>query len=609
MEVIDTATQQRQVRFTLNDVDELGVFERHASVYDIVDEEDDIFEPGAFAKSLASGFAKNGVPILVQHEEHLPIGKSLELREDDTGLYTKGFISPTSTGLDYRLLVKDRVITGLSIGYIVIKYFIDDSGIRHITEAELTEISLVTYPANTEAQITSYKSLNKGGKGKMDGEGTLLSEVTLEQFTAAVSKAVSDGMASQAAPPENEGQKEAPPASEQPEGEKPDEGVEPEKEEKGTKSVSREGVEHKARQPEAARKYADVYIPKPAAAGRETKSLPPGIRWARCMKAMTLGKGDPEHGAKIVQQMYGDASMQREIKALTVTNPTGGGFLVPETYSAEIIPLLKAKSVVRQLGATVVPMESGNLTMPKMAGGTSSQYVGEMRTTKESEPSIETIKLSAKKLMTKCIISNDLMRSASMQADQLVLDDALEAMALRADEAALMGKGTEFEPRGLLNIKDIGRLSSVAVDEKTTGKMIAALMGKNVETSQLGWTFNSILWDKLYNVTNAMGLYIYREGMENSKLNGHQFAVSNQLPVSKDTKKVAQLILGRWKDFLIGEQLSAKTEIWHEGTIVLPSGKIISAVDHDCTIMTIISLHDFGVRHEESFVVADIETA
>lgn len=607
--MIATATQQRQVRFTLDDVSEQGIFDGYASVYEIVDAEGDIVEAGAFAKSIASGRAKNGVPILAQHEEHLPIGKSLELREDEKGLYIKGLISPTSTGLDYRQLVKDRVITGMSIGYIVIDSYTDDQRIRHLTELEIDEVSLVTFPANQAAQVNSYKSLNKGGQEKMGGTpGTPLADVTLEGLTAAIAEAVANGLAAKAAPPEDEGQKEAPPASEPPEGEEHDEGGEPAEEEKGQKSAAREGVEHKARQSEPMRKYGEIYLPKPAAAGRETKELPKGIGFARCMKAMTLAKGDPERASSIVHTMYGDAKMQREIKALTVTNPSGGGFLVPETYSAEIIPLLRAQSVVRKLGATVVPMDSGNLTIPKMAGGTSSQYVGEMRPTKASETSLSTIKMSAKKLMTKCIISNDLIRSASIQADQMVLDDALEAMALRADEAALMGKGTDFEPKGLLNMTGITNLPSMAVDEKTTGKMIATLMGKNVDTSQLGWTFNSIMWEKLYNVTNAMGLYIYREGMDNSKLNGYPFAMSTQLPVKNDIKKTVQLILGRWKDFLIGEQLSAKTEIWHEGTIVV-DGKLISAVDHDCTIMTIISLHDFGVRHEESFVVAEIATA
>ena len=33
------------------------------------------------------------------------------------------------------------------------------------------------------------------------------------------------------------------------------------------------------------------------------------------------------------------------------------------------------------------------------------------------------------------------------------------------------------------------------------------------------------------------------------------------------------------------------------------NGETVSAVDQDCTILRIIDLHDFGVRHEESFVI------
>ena len=43
--------------------------------------------------------------------------------------------------------------------------------------------------------------------------------------------------------------------------------------------------------------------------------------------------------------------------------------------------------------------------------------------------------------------------------------------------------------------------------------------------------------------------------------------------------------------------------MFREGTVTDKDGNTISAVDQDCTILRIIDLHDFGVRHEESFVV------
>ena len=68
------------------------------------------------------------------------------------------------------------------------------------------------------------------------------------------------------------------------------------------------------------------------------------------------------------------------------------------------------------------------------------------------------------------------------------------------------------------------------------------------------------------------------------------------------------MILGRWSDFIIGDQLGMETRLFDQGTVEDEDGTI-SAVDDDCSILRIISTHDFGVRHEESFVVVkDIYT-
>ena len=51
-----------------------------------------------------------------------------------------------------------------------------------------------------------------------------------------------------------------------------------------------------------------------------------------------------------------------------------------------------------------------------------------------------------------------------------------------------------------------------------------------------------------------------------------------------------------------------ETRLFDQGTVEDEDGTI-SAVDDDCSILRIISTHDFGVRHEESFVVVkDIYT-
>ena len=192
----------------------------------------------------------------------------------------------------------------------------------------------------------------------------------------------------------------------------------------------------------------------------------------------------------------------------------------------------------------------------------------------------------------------------------MILDDALAAMAERQNAALLNGKGTEYEPKGILNIEDVQRWSVGAMPgNDVTGSMLARLLQKNVrDNGSLGFVLNGYLWEALYNTVNSSGNYVYRASMDEGKLGKYPYFVSDAIGTGKDANEKTSMILGRWSDFIIGDQLGMETRLFDQGTVEDEDGTI-SAVDDDCSILRIISTHDFGVRHEESFVVAkDIYT-
>lgn len=57
---------------------------------------------------------------------------------------------------------------------------------------------------------------------------------------------------------------------------------------------------------------------------------------------------------------------ERRSKAMAATDPTGGGFLVPEQFSTDVIELLRPMSVVRALVGQTLPMPVGTLNIPKI---------------------------------------------------------------------------------------------------------------------------------------------------------------------------------------------------------------------------------------------------
>ena len=140
--------------------EEEGIFSGYGAVFGNVDSGGDIVEHGAFTKTLAKGWER--VKILALHNDAiLPIGKPMELREDENGLYLRAKISDTATGRDVKTLIKDGVLSELSIGYEPVVFEYDGNQMRHLKELELFEISVVTWAMNEQAVITDYKSMQR----------------------------------------------------------------------------------------------------------------------------------------------------------------------------------------------------------------------------------------------------------------------------------------------------------------------------------------------------------------------------------------------------------------------------------------------------------------
>ncbi len=106
-----------------------------------------MIERGAFSRSLSErGIA--GIRMLFQHDPASPLGRWVTLKEDARGLYVEGqFASGVAKADEVRRLMKARALDGLSIGFRTVRAKRDaKTGIRHILEADLWEISVVTFP-------------------------------------------------------------------------------------------------------------------------------------------------------------------------------------------------------------------------------------------------------------------------------------------------------------------------------------------------------------------------------------------------------------------------------------------------------------------------------
>jgi len=147
------------IKLDLEQVDADGTICGYASLFGEVDLGRDAVAPGAFTKSLRARGAQ-GVRMLFQHDPDQPIGRWLKITEDTAGLRVKGEVSrATAKGREVLELLRIGAIDGLSIGFTTKRARTDPStGIRTISEVDLWEISVVTFPMLASARVDGVKS-------------------------------------------------------------------------------------------------------------------------------------------------------------------------------------------------------------------------------------------------------------------------------------------------------------------------------------------------------------------------------------------------------------------------------------------------------------------
>ncbi len=132
-------------------MDQQGRVEGYATLFDEPDRGGDIVAPGAFAKSLSNRAAS--VKFLWQHDPAQPIGIWDSIVEDEKGLRVRGrLLTALKRGEEAATLLAAGALDGLSIGFRTVKA--ERAGAnRRLTQIDLWEISLVTFPMAESARL------------------------------------------------------------------------------------------------------------------------------------------------------------------------------------------------------------------------------------------------------------------------------------------------------------------------------------------------------------------------------------------------------------------------------------------------------------------------
>lgn len=380
-------------------------------------------------------------------------------------------------------------------------------------------------------------------------------------------------------------------------------------------------------------RQTDIMRDMLAESQRSTRAAarPPGHMFARFCRARALAVKetgrrdfDVDAIAFVVRRHWGDdallpglegiKTLQKAAAAVQAGDPNSlGNLLIPE-WSQEFILLLRNVPLVRSL-ARVIPNPSGSLTLRRQTSGGTAYWVGEgSPAIPSSKPGVGLMHFTRKKLAALGVISNDMLRTPSSEADQFLLDELIIATALAEDLALLRADGTEFTPRGIRNLvapahvysQTGATLDAIDSDHSLALQLVEeANVSTGANTDPLHWILVPRTWRGLWlaKPSTDTGARPYREELNQGRLLGYPAHKTNQVPRNLGAGgDKTETYLVHAPSLLLADTLNTVVDVfpggaYQDGNLVVPG------ISTDETVVRAIRELDFNIRHPEAAVV------
>lgn len=124
------------------------------SPFNVVDSFKSTFAPSAFASAVGKR-----VPMLLGHDPNQVIGSWHSVRAGNDALHISGRLNlAVERAREVRALIRAGDLPGVSVGFKTIRDERQPGGVRRITDAQLMEVSFVTFPSVPGAAVTSVRA-------------------------------------------------------------------------------------------------------------------------------------------------------------------------------------------------------------------------------------------------------------------------------------------------------------------------------------------------------------------------------------------------------------------------------------------------------------------
>lgn len=137
-----------------------------------------------------------------------------------------------------------------------------------------------------------------------------------------------------------------------------------------------------------------------------------------------------------------------EVKDLTIANDTQAGYLVPDTFLAEIIKGIVEFSPIRDL-VRVIPIGGGSLQVPKRTGTPTATWRGEVQAMTETNLTVGLEEIPTHELSAMVDVSNQLLEDSMIDLEAYVSMEVQEQFGVAEGAAMVTGTGVN-KPEGII---------------------------------------------------------------------------------------------------------------------------------------------------------------
>lgn len=177
--------------------------------------------------------------------------------------------------------------------------------------------------------------------------------------------------------------------------------------------------------------------------------------WARANGHIGERHSDVNFGRYLRGVVSGEWQGAEAERALSEGTFSAGGALVPTPLATVLIDAARNQAVVTKIGATVFPMTSQTLRVPRLVSEAAPIPRAENAAVAVGDLAFDQVVFTARSIDRIILLSRELFEDSDPSAAAIIEASFAAQFALELDRIALFGSGTAPESRGLVNTPGI----------------------------------------------------------------------------------------------------------------------------------------------------------